>query len=154
MLKAQAKGFMERTYEVFENDHFLAAVKLSSWKESAVVELGGKQYRFKRDKTFSGPFLLLEVENVIAYAQKPSAFKDRFLVAYSGRSFEFRKPSIWKNRFELEESGKPAGFVESRGFFRREYVADLPEELPAVVRLFILWLTLIIAKRQQAAAGG
>lgn len=151
MLTAYARGFFQKTYEIRDDGNAAANLEASSWKEKAEVELDGKTYRFKREGAFSGPFLLLDVENVIAYAEKPSAFKERFEIFHYGKTYELRKRSIWKGTFNLEENGKVIGIVRPSGFLRRKALIDLPEELPLVLQIFIFWLALIIWKREQAA---
>ncbi len=151
MMKAHARGFFRRHYEVYEDDRFLASLDTSGWRESAGLELHGKQFRFIRDG-IGGPFLLLEAENVIAFAEKPSAFRDRFVVSFGPKNYELKSASFWSWELELNENEGTVGYVRPRGFFRREFEADLPLELPSVVRTFILWLAILIERRHQAAA--
>jgi len=154
MLTAEAKGFFEKSYEIIEDGKTIAVLKASSWKEKAEIELGGKTYRFKRDSAFKGPFLLMEVENVIAYAEKPSAFRERFEVFSSGKTFVLRKLSIWKGTFCLEENEHVVGTIKPTGWFKKRTLIDLPERFPLILRIFIFWLALVIWKRENAAVAG
>lgn len=151
MLIAREKGFFARTYEILEDDIVAAILDMSSWKEAADVEIEGKTYRFQREGAVSGSFLLLDVENVVAHAEKPSAFKDRFQITHFSTHYELRKISVWKSKFELESKGRVIGSINPVGFFRKTIEIDLPEEMPLIFRTFIFWLALIILKRQQAA---
>ena len=126
-------------------------MKASSWKEAAKIEIEGKAYRFEREGAVSGSFLLLDVQNVVAHAEKPSAFKDRFEITHFSSHYELKKTSIWKSRFELKSNGQMVGSISPKGFFRRTIEIDLPEEMPLIFRTFIFWLALIILKRQQTA---
>jgi hypothetical protein len=156
MLIAREKGFFAKTYEISLGERIVCILQPSSWKEAAVVEIEGKSFRFKREGAVSGSFLLLDVENVVAHAQKPSAFKERFEITHFSDHYALRKPSIWKSKFDLEKNGSAIGSISPSGFFRREILIDLPEEMPLILKVFIFWLALIIWKRQQhaGAAGG
>jgi hypothetical protein len=149
MLIAREKGFFAKTYEISLDDRNVCILRPSSWKEAAIVEIEGKSYRFKREGAVSGSFLLLEVENVVAHARKPSAFKERFEITHFSDHYELRKPSIWKSGFNLEKNGSAIGSISPSGFFHREIFIDLPEEKTLIFKVFIFWLALIIWKRQQ-----
>jgi hypothetical protein len=47
----------------------------------------------------------------------------------------------------LLNGNESLGSVSSRFFSKRRAMADLPESLPLVVRLFIIWLAVILWKR-------
>jgi hypothetical protein len=91
---------------------------------------------------------------VIAVAERPSAWKDRFVFEHGGNRYELKKESAWRSGFILSRDGVGlVGFVRWRGFFNREWTVDVPEELPLEVRVFVVWLVIILWKREDSAAG-
>ncbi len=157
MLTAQAKGFLGSAYELADDESKVAArLKTSSWRERATVEITENgytsSYRFQRQGSVSGAFLLLEGERVVAFAEKPSAFRDRFEISFSGDNFNLRKPSFWKQEFVLERDGIVIGSLVPKGILRRRILVDLPEGFPLIFRIFVFWLALIVWKRHQNAA--
>ena len=86
-------------------------------------------------------------------AQKPSIWRNRFVFEHAGNQYELKKESTWGSAFVLWRDGVgSAGSVRSKGFFKREWIAELPEELPLEVRVFIVWLMAILWKRAASAA--
>ena len=77
---------------------------------------------------------------------------------HDGNRYELKKESAWGNTFVLARDGiGPVGSVKLEGFFKREWIVGLPEEVPLEVRVFIVWLVIILGKRAEtaaAAAGG
>lgn len=156
MLIAQAKGFLGSTYELLERETVVGRLKVSGWRERAELEITqdgfSSSYRFQREGSISGAFLLLEAERVIAFAEKPSAFRDIFEVTYSGEHLVLKRPSFWKQKFDLESNGRVVGSITPKGFLRRRITIDLPDEYPIIFKVFVFWLALIVWRRQQAAA--
>ena len=56
--------------------------------------------------------------------------------------------SCWR-----EKGDKVVGALSPRGLFTRRAAIDLPETMPLSVRVFIIWLAVIIWKRDAEAQG-
>lgn len=152
MLTAEPKDLLGKTYRIVEEDVVVAVVRQSIWKEKAEIELGGRHYRFERDRALRGSFLLLEQDNVLAYANKPSAFRQRFELRIEGRDYLLRKPSVWRRGFCVEDSSGELGTIRPVGILSRKASIELPESWTLIVRIFIFWLVLLIWQRERAAA--
>src|SRR5919202_1422104 len=70
----------------------------------------------------------------------------------------WRQPVRAEEGVGLEERFRPlarcvglVGSVRRRGFFNREWTVDVPEELPLEVRVFVVWLVIILWKREDSA---
>jgi hypothetical protein len=86
-------------------------------------------------------------------AQKLSIWRNRFVFEHAGNRYELKKESTWGSTFVLWRDGVGSvGSVRSKGFFKREWIAELPEELPLEVRVFIVCLMAILWKRAASAA--
>jgi hypothetical protein len=48
------------------------------------------------------------------------------------------------------ENGAPVGTIARTGFFRAKRTADLPDDLPLEVQAFLIWLVLLVWRRQAA----
>jgi hypothetical protein len=94
---------------------------------------------------------------VVALAEQPSTWKNRFVIEQGGHRYELEKESVWKSAFVIRrEGGGLVGSIRREGVFKREWVAELPEELPLETKVFIVWLVILLGKRaaSAAAAGG
>jgi hypothetical protein len=86
--------------------------------------------------------------------EKPSVWRSRLIFEYVNNHYELKKASVWGSAFVLLREGVgPVGSIRSKGLFKREWTVEMPEELPLEVRVFIMWLMIILYKRAMAAAG-
>jgi len=157
MLRAVPEGWFSSNFIVFDRAGTpVARAGLSNWREIAKLEVGGTRYE-ARSKGRAGKKFVLEQEDgrVVAVVEKPSVWRNRFVFEHAGNRYELRRVSVWGSAFVLWREGVgPVGSVRSKALFKREWTADLPEELPLEVRVFIVWLMIILWKRGATAAAG
>jgi hypothetical protein len=60
---------------------------------------------------------------------------------------------MFSRTFELHAGSTVVGSLSARGVFSRRMNVDLPETLPLAVRVFVVWLTVVLWKREAEAAG-
>jgi hypothetical protein len=157
MLRAVPDGWFSYNFTVFDRAGTpVARADLSNWRETAKIVIGGTRYE-AHSKGWTGKEFVLEKEDgrVVAVAQKPSVWSNRFVFEHAGNRYELKKESVWGSAFVLWRDGAGSvGSVRSKGFFKREWIANLPEELPLEVRMFVVWLMVILWKRGASAAAG
>jgi hypothetical protein len=154
MLRAVQKGWFSYDLEVFDRAGTpVARVDLAHWHENAKIEVGGSRY-LARHEAWAREFVLeAEDGRTVAVAEKPNAWEQRFSLEYGGGRYRLAKESVWRSVFLLTREGVGVvGSVRRKSLFGRETVVDLPGELPLEVRVFILWLTVLMQKRDAAAA--
>jgi hypothetical protein len=100
----------------------------------------------------SGDFLLERDGVVLARAAKPSAFRSAFEVRHDGRTYELAKESVWHRRFVLRSSNAEIGSLAPRSAFGRAAFATLPEPWPLSLKVFVIWLVVLLWRR--AASSG
>jgi hypothetical protein len=89
---------------------------------------------------------------VMAHADKPSALLRSFNVYHAGRTYALEAESAFRRKFVLRASGLTIGSIAPQRACYRDALIDLPIELPLPVRLFMLWLTLLLWKREADSA--
>ena len=89
-------------------------------------------------------------------ARAERADRRTWRITSAAESFDLVRTSIWRETWELRRFGEPAGSLSKDGAFTRTSSADLPDDLPLSVRLFVVCVmeTLWERSRQSAAAGG
>lgn len=154
VLRAVQKSWFSYDFDVFDRTGTrVAAADLANWRENAKLDVGGSRY-LARHETWAREFVLEgEDGRTVAVAEKPSGWRENFSLEHGGARYELRKESPWKSSFVLAREGMGVvGSIRQKSFFGRETTVDLPEELPVEVRVFILWLTTIMRKRNDSAA--
>ncbi len=155
MLRAVPNGWFSYDFTVFDRSGTpVARADLANWRETAKLEVGATRYEAHRKGWRSKEFVLEKEDGrVVAVAEKPSAWKDRFVFEHGGNRYELKKESVGRSSFILWRDGVGlVGSVRRKGFFKREWAAEVPEELPLEVRVFVMWLAVILWKRAVSAA--
>jgi hypothetical protein len=153
MLTAVPKSWFSWDFTVMDGTRAVSDIDVSCWREKGVITVAGTDYRVYREGLMSGDFILASDETVLARAQKPSAFRSAFNVEHAGKQYTLRPTSVWGRAFALLDGDRVVGMLSPRGLFTRRAAVDLPENLPLSVRVFIIWLAVIIWKREADAQG-
>jgi hypothetical protein len=152
MLIATPKRWFSWDFEVHEGGgQPVGDVRVSAWRERGAVTVGGIKYPVTREGVV-GAFTLAGAGGVLARAMKPSALHRMFTLEHDGREYVLKATSAWGRNFALLDGEVQIGAVRPARLFGRQARADLPEDMPLEVRLFAIWLTLMLWKRQQQAA--
>ncbi len=86
---------------------------------------------------------------VLAQGDKKSPLSRKFSLEVGSDDYELAPTSAFSSSFVLLQGGKTVGRIRREGIFSRRMKADLPETLPVAVRVFILWLVLMMLRRRQ-----
>ncbi|ARV62982.1 hypothetical protein BZZ01_11670 [Nostocales cyanobacterium HT-58-2] len=150
MLKTIPRHWFTWNCKVLENDTPVASIEFAAWAEAGEIIIHGSRYRVYREFPYSRKFFLEENGQQIAWAEKPSVFRV-FDVKYTQIEYELKAESIFKN-FILQQDRQIIGSINPENPFTRRTSVDLPESLPLVVRLFMVWLVLNLRRRQSRRA--
>lgn len=151
MLTVAAKSWFSWKFTLAAGDRAVAEIHISSWRERGGLQVNGRAYRVYRDGLM-GPFIL-EADGVeVARAEKPSAFYRTFLVRHQGRELELRAVSALRRRFQLFEGGAEIGTIDPRSVWTRSADVEFRAPLPEPLQAFIVWLTLLLWKRESDSA--
>ena len=156
MIRVVQKSWFSYDFDVFDSTGTrVATADLANWRENAKLEVGGRRY-LARHETWAREFVLEgEDGQIVAMAEKPSAWRETFTLEHGGTRYELSKESPWKSSFVLSREGVGVvGSIRQKSFFGRERDVELPEELPVEVQAFVLWLATLMRKRSDSAAAG
>ncbi len=153
MLHVRARSIFSNHYEILEGRRVLTSVNIRWFREAGSFRLEGEDYSVGRRGLMSGNFFLESRAEVLASAEKPSAFFRRFLVAIGDDDYELAARSAFVRAFDLRREGRSVGSVEPTSIFTRSARVDLPD-LPLPVQVFLTWLVLVVWKRQRSSSSG
>jgi hypothetical protein len=148
VLELVPKSWFSWNFDVLENGRLVAHLNNSAWAERGTISIDGSDYLVYRENPVSGYFILEKEGSLIARAKKPSAFRESFNIEYSGKSYTLRKESFMGRAFVLCEDDQKTGSLQTMGLFTRKATASLPEGMPMPIRVFIIWLTILLWKRE------
>jgi hypothetical protein len=152
-MKVIPKRWYSWDFSVESGDRTLASLDLSHWREKADVLIGDVTHRVFRE-SMMGDFVIERGGQVLARATKPSAFRNAFIVSYNEKLYTLRKKSSWRRAFVLLDDGRQIGSVSPDRVWTREATADLPRDWPMPIKAFVIWLVIVLWKRdaQSSAA--
>ena len=151
VLQLVPQNWFSWNFDVLDDDRLVASIKVSSLPESGTFSFDGTDYRAYREGIMSGDFFLASDGQTIARAQKPSAFLNTFEIQYSDRSYTLKKKSLVGRSFVLFESDREVGSIRPEALLSRKSAASLPETMPGAVQVFVIWLAILMWRRETNA---
>ena len=153
MLHALPTSWFKPAFRLLRDDKEVGLLTLSSFREQATFAVKDVEFAFSREGMM-GDFVLEFQGSVLARAEKPSAFKQRFTLTFEGRSYTLNPASWFGRTFVLHEGDAEVGHVRPLSAFNYKADLDLPDVLPLPVQAFCFWLVVLLWKRAAAAASG
>ena len=148
MLTAIPRHWFSWDVTLFEKDRSLAEIDMSAWREKGEVTVANTTYRVFREGLFSGDFVLEGNGLVVARAEKPSATTRRVVLTFGSTHFELKpRFTLFSRTFNLLAGRQVVGTLSPRGFLSRRMDIELSEDLPLPIKVFVVWLTVLLWKR-------
>jgi hypothetical protein len=140
MLRVVPDGWFSYDFTVFDRRGMpVSRAELANWRETAKLEVGATRYK-AHHKGWGSKQFVLEKE-------------DGRVFEHGGNRYEVEKESVWGSAFVIRREGVVRiGSVRGKGIFKREWIVELPEELLLEVRVFIVWLVVLLWKRAASGA--
>ena len=151
MLQLEPTRWFSWAFTVADDGKPLGTLDISAWRERGSVTVAAQTFTIHRKGFASSDFRLESGGTVMATATKPSAFRREFAITFSGRTLRLRPRSAWGRALALHEGDREVGEAR-RGAWSRRATATVPETLPLPVRFFVLWLAVLIWKRDDDAS--
>jgi hypothetical protein len=152
MLRALPANWFSWDFNVFDGDKHLALIDQACLREAGELLLEGTRYKASRESWLGGAFLLETEGRVVARAIKPSAWRRAFEVQHDNKTYTLKARSSWGRTFELLDGEIVIGSMRPAHSFTRKAEVEFPDSIPLPVRVFMVWLTIILWKRDQDAA--
>jgi hypothetical protein len=136
-------------YRILRGGTEITCLKFLSGPERSQFILDGTVYLARKERWDSSNFFLTSSQTQLARAEKPRWFSQTISVEYGSDVYRLQSHS---NRFALSRQGREVGSIAKQGWFTKKAVAELPEELPLPASIFVIWLVLLMWKRNDDSA--
>ncbi len=153
MLTAKPTGLLSKNFIVSKDGVQLCKIEQSGGRERAEFVADGEKYVAKNE-LLGGDFLLEHRGQIIARADKRALRRVFDVMINPGssaeRSFELKVGGIFGTggRYTLEENGRKVGELVKTPFVRSAQ-ANLPQDVPLPVQAFLLWIGLMMWRRER-----
>ena len=152
MLRIVPARWFSWDFNVSQGLHPVADIDISWWRERGQVTVQGTPFRVSRQGMLSGDFLLESDRGVVARATKPSVLRRSFDVQHESKTYTLQAQSALRRSFVLLEGGREVGNISPDGFWTRRASATLPSDMPLPVQVFLIWLAVLLWKRESDSA--
>jgi len=150
VLRAKPRNLLSWCFDVYDGREHLTTIDTAWFGERGDFLMDGRAYQVRKLGVFSGHFVLRADGQTIAEAQKDSAFRRSFTVSWGGETMTLSAAHALTRRFVLERDAVNAGEVVPDSIISRKLTATFPDDLTRPVRLFLLFLVIVLWRRQQA----
>jgi hypothetical protein len=149
MLTVVPKHLFSWDCELREGESLVARLEIPYWGEHGTLRAQGEAWQLGREDWFHGQYFLRQAGRTLATAEKPSVLVRSFDVRFDSARY------VWQARFPLVRSfalvagGTEVGSMVPDAPFTRRSAVDLPAELSLERKAFLVWLALLLWRRQR-----
>src|SRR5690606_32482933 len=97
-------------------------------------------------------YVLMQLNQEIARARKPSAWRSRMELVWDSEPYELLRPSIWRRTHVLRGATGDVVTITPVNAFSRRATVDADPDLPLLLVVVFVVLVIISWNRDQAAA--
>lgn len=80
--------------------------------------------------------------SIVAHAECPRSSNELIVVPYAGKTYELRRRRRFSRARVIWEGDVVVGFIKVNSFWRPKITADLPQEIPLPVKIFMCFASL------------
>jgi hypothetical protein len=141
------KGFLP----VLRDGAVVASLRSSGWKEAATAQVGDRSWLFaKQQGTLNGRRAEDPEHTVRLRAVQTSWWKGTWTVDLEGTTVDVEALSWWKSTHRFVSGGRTVAESRTTGGFSGRPTLIVDESLRLEHQVFLLWLELVITRRNQA----
>jgi hypothetical protein len=152
--KAGSHGYPKGEAPVLRDGAVVAVLRAANWKEAATAVVGDREWVFTKRRGELIARWAAEQEDVVRLrARQASFWKGTWTTDLEGRPVEVENASRWKGTHRYLTGGRRIAESGSTGGWSPRPTLDSDGALPLHQQVFLLWLELVISRRNTAAVG-
>jgi hypothetical protein len=153
--KAGTLGYPKGELPVMRDGKPVALLRASNWKESATAVVGDREWIFtKRKRELLGRWATEPEDAARLRARQTSFWKSTWTLELEGRPVEMQKASLWRDTHRYSSGGKQIAESGTTGRWSPRPTLTADDALPLHQQVFLLWLELVLGRRNAAVAAG
>jgi hypothetical protein len=150
--RAGSHGYAKGEAPILREGTVVAVLRASNWKEAATATVGDRVWVFsKRKRELTGRWDVEPPDTARLRASQRSFGKGTWTVDLEGRSVEMQNASMWRHTHRYLSAGRQIAESGSTGGWSPRPTLTADTALPLHQQVFLLWLELVISRRNTAA---
>jgi hypothetical protein len=138
---------------VLRDGSVVATLRAANWKEEATALVGDREWVFAKQKgDLTGRWSAEPEDAVRLRARQTSFWRGAWTVDLEGRPVEVQSASMWRGTHRYSSAGRQLATSGSTGGWSPRPTLDAADDLPLHQQVFLLWLELVINRRNTATA--
>jgi hypothetical protein len=148
-------GVDRDTMPVLRDGTRVGALQASAWRERAVARAGERDWIYTRTGRELAARWAAEPESAVRLSARPeSLWKGTWTAELDGISVEIRPASWWKGTRRYTVDGREIGESGNASRWVPRPTLDLDDTLDLDAQVFLLWVELIVRRRNASATAG
>lgn len=147
MLEAIPLNWFSYDFLLKDQEETIANIDISLWREKGVIRIDHEEYRVNREGVLSSAFILWHDNEILARAEKPNALSRQIVIEYGEHKFTLSPRHVLSRSFVLIGQKGIVGNLSPRRLLSRRMNINFSDTLPMPVKMFVVWLTIILWRR-------
>lgn len=147
MLICTPRSFLSKQFDVHDGRGERGEVGFRIATEQGEISWAGHTYEVRKHGPASGYWTLEDGDEILADAQKPSAFRRNVLVENAELKLELVPQSPLRRAFDVLENGRTIGSIQPAHAFTRRAFLEFGPAIPVHVQLFCFWMVALLWRR-------
>jgi hypothetical protein len=153
--KAGSAGTEKGVLPVLCDGAVVATLRASTWKEAATAVVGDREWVLtKRKRELVGRWALDPEETARLRAWQTSFWKGTWAADLAGTPVQAEVVSRWTGGHRYRSGGRVVAETGTTGGWSPRPTLTADDSLPLDQQVFLLWLALVMSRRDQAAIAG
>jgi hypothetical protein len=149
--KAGSAGTEKGVIPVLRDGEVVATLRAANWREAATAVVGDRAWVFAKDKGTLTARWAAEPDDVARLSARQSSFwKGTWTIDLEGRAVEVESSSWWRGTHRFRSGGSTVATSGTTGGWSPRLTLDADDVLPLHQQVFLLWLELVISRRNTA----
>jgi hypothetical protein len=150
--KSGSHGLARGTLPVLRDGALVAELRASNWKESATAVIASREWVLgKHKRELTGRWASEPEDAVRLRARQVSMWRSTWVVDLEGTPLEVQSRSMWKGTHRYLAAGRVVAESGTTGGWSPRPTLTTDEAMPLDHQVFLLWVELVISRRNQAA---
>ncbi len=151
---AGSSGCPKGVAPVLRDGAVVAVLHASNWRESAVAVVGDREWVFGKFRGELRGRWATEPEDAVRLRATQTGFwKGTWAVVLDGVPVEVESVSRWRTAHRFSIGGRQVAVSGSTGGWSPRPTLDADDSLPLDQQVFLLWMELVLHRRNNAAVG-
>jgi hypothetical protein len=139
---------------VLRDGAVVATQRASNWKEAATALVGDREWVFAKTKGVLTGRRSVDPEDGVRYrARQASFWRSTWTIDLDGERIDVEKTSMWKTAHRYLADGEKVAESGTTGGWSPRPTLTADDRLSLDQQVFLLWLEVVLNRRNQAAIG-